>query len=143
MFTGSEISTAIAAVLIGAVCIGFLLHAIWSHLTRSRTSDSAQLHEMATRLHETDLAREAAEEAHEKAETLRARRETEAGKRLAVMQARLDGAIEGREAELTTELAATRLELETMRDGLSNARRRNFELEADIEALKGLPGSVI
>ena len=139
MLTGSELSTAIAAVLIGAVCVGFLLHVFWSHLNRSRTSDSAQLNEMATRLHEADMAREAAEEAHEKAEALRSRRETEAGDRLAVMQARLDGAIEGREAELTTELAAVRLELETMRDGLSNARRRNIEIEAEIEALKGLP----
>ena len=140
MFTGSELSTALAAVLVGAACIGYLLHVFWSHLNRSRTSDSAQLNEMATRLHEADMAREAAEEALEKSEAQRVRRETEAGERLAVMQVRLDGAIEGREAELTTELAATRLELETMREGLSNARRRNFELEAEIEALKGLPG---
>ena len=68
---------------------------------------------------------------------LLARREAETAERLAVMQARLDGAIEGREAELTRELAAVRLELETMRDGLSNARRRNIELEAEIETLKG------
>jgi hypothetical protein len=140
MLTGTELSTAIAAVLIGAVCAGFLLHMFWSHLNRSRTSDSAQLNEMATRLHEADMAREAAEESYEKAEALRARRETAAGERLAVMQVRLDGAVEGREAELTTELAAARLELETMSGGLSNARRRNFELEAEIEALKGVAG---
>ena len=139
MFTGSELSTAIAAVLIGAVCVGYLLHVFWSHLNRSRTSNNGQLNEMATRLHEADMSREAVEEALEKSKAQRVRRETEIGERLAVMQVRLDGAIEGREADLTTELAATRLDLETMREGLSNARRRNFELEAEIEALKGLP----
>ena len=137
MLTGSELTTAIAAVLIGAVCAGFLLHWLWSHLSRSRNSDSARLDGMAARLHEADMAREAAEVAQQQAEALLARREAETAERLAVMQARLDGTIEGREAELTRELAAVRLELETMRDGLSNARRRNIELEAEIETLKG------
>ena len=60
--------------------------------------------------------------------------------RLAVMQTRLDGAVEGREAELTRELAAVGLELETMRGGLSNARRRMIELEGEIEALRAAAG---
>ena len=137
MLTGSELSIAITAVLIGAVCVGFLLHWLWSHMSRSRTSDGARLGEMAARLHEADMAREAAEEAREQAEVLLARREAETAERLAVMQARLDGAVEGREAELAGELAAVQRELETMRDGLSNARRRNIELEGEIEALRG------
>jgi F0F1-type ATP synthase membrane subunit b/b' len=137
MLTGSELTTAIAAVLIGAVCVGFLLHWLWSHLNRSRTSDSARLDEMAERLHEADMAREAAEVARSQAEALLARREAETAERLAVMQTRLGGAIEGREAELTRELASVRLDLETMRDGLGNARRRLIELEAEIGELQG------
>jgi len=137
MLTGSELTTAIAAILIGAVCVGFLLHWLWSHLNRSRNSDSARLDEMAERLHEADMAREAAEVARSQAEALLARREAETAERLAVMQARLGGAIEGREAELTRELASVRLDLETMRDGLGNARRRLIELEAEIEEVRG------
>ena len=140
MLTGSELTTAIAAVLIGAVCTGFLLHWFWSHLNRSRTSDRARLGEMAERLHEADMAREAAEVARHQAETLLARREAETAERLAVMQTRLDGAVEGREAELTRELAEVALELETMRGGLGNARRRLIELEAEIEALRAAAG---
>ena len=140
MLTGSELTTAIAAVLIGAVCVGFLLHWLWSHLNRSRTSDSARLDEMAERLHEADMAREAAEVARRQAETLLARREAETAERLAGMQTRLDGAVAGREAELARELAAARLKLETMRDGLGNVRRRIIDLEAEIEALRGAAG---
>ena len=47
MLTGSELSTAITAVLIGAVCVGFLLHWLWSHMNRLHTSDGARLGEMA------------------------------------------------------------------------------------------------
>ena len=101
MLTGSELTTAIAAVLIGAVCAGFLLHGLWSHLNRSRTSANARLDEMAARLHDADMARE---------------------------------------AELTRELAAVRLELETMRGGLGNARRRMIGLEAEIEPLRAAAG---
>jgi chromosome segregation ATPase len=136
MLTGSELSIAIAAVLFGAVCAGFLLHWLWSHLDRSRTSDRARLDEMAGRLHEAEMEREAAEIARHQAEALLARREAETAEQLAVMQTRLDGAIEGREAELTRELADVKLELETMSGGLSNARRRMIELEAEIEALR-------
>ena len=129
MLTGTELRTAVAVILIGAVCIGFLLHWLWSHLNRSRTSDRARLDEMAERLHEAGMAREAAEVARSQAEALLARREAETAEGLAVMQTRLDGAVEGREAELSRELAAVTLELDTMRGGLSNARRRMIELE--------------
>jgi chromosome segregation ATPase len=137
MLNGSELTTAIAAVLIGAVVTGVLLHWLWSHLNRSRTGDGARLDEMAARLHDADIARERAEEAREQAEALLARREAETADRLAFMQARMDGAITGREAELTGALDEVRLELETMRDGLGNARRRIIDLETDIERLSG------
>lgn len=136
MLTGSELTTAISVVLIGAVCTGFLLHWLWVHLGRSRNSDSVRLDEMAAQMHEAVMAREEAEVARQQAVALLARREAETAERLAEMQIRLDGAIEDREAKLTGELAAVRLELETMRDGLGNARRRNMELEAEIEKLK-------
>jgi len=137
MLTGSELSTAITAVLIAAVCVGFLLHWLWAHMRRSRTSDHARLDDMAARLHEADMARETAESARQQAQVLLARREAETADRIAVMQAQLDGAIEGREAELADKLAAAQRELEMLRDGLSNARRRNIKLEGEIEALRG------
>jgi len=137
MLTGTELQTAIAAVLIGAICAGILLHWLWSHLSRSKTDDGAPLEEMAARLHEAEMAREAAEVARSQTEALLARREAEAAEQQAVTRTRIDGVIVGRRAELISELAEVRLELETMRDGLSNARRRNIELEAEIQALKG------
>ncbi len=140
MLNGSELTTAITAVLFGAVCAGFLLHWLWSHLGRARTSDNARLGQMAAQLHDADMARDAAEAAREQEQVLLARREAGSADRLARMQARLDGAIEGREAELTGELTAARLESETMRDGLGNARRRIIELENEVEALRGEKG---
>lgn len=136
MIGRSELETAIAFVLAGAVCLGFVLHWLWQVL-RGAKSDSARLGEMAERLHAADLSREAAESACHDAEATLARREAEIAEQLAVMQSRLDGAIEGREAELTRELAETQTELEAMRDGLGNARRRILDLEAEIEALRG------
>ncbi len=129
MLTGSELSTAITAILIAAVGAGFMLRWLWSYLNRSRTSDSARLEEMAERLHEADMARETAELARSEAEAL-----------LAAMQTRLDGAIEGREAELTRKLAKAELDLETMRDGLGHARRRQVALEAEVEELRRRAG---
>ena len=140
MLNGSELTTAITAVLIGAVCAGFLLHWLWSLVGRARTSDNARLGQLAAQLHDADMARDAAEAVREQAEVLLARREAASADRLARMQARLDGAIEGREAELTGELTAARLESETMRDGLGNARRRIIELENQAEALRGENG---
>jgi len=137
MLSGSELSIAITAILIGAVCVGFLLHWAWTYLNRSRIGDSARLAEMAERLHKAETAREVAEEDRQQAVGLAARREAETTEKLAAMQARLEGAVEGREAELARELAEVRLELETMHGGLVNARRRTSELEAQIEALSG------
>ena len=137
MLSGSELSIAITAVLIGAVCVGFLLHWAWLHLTGPRAGDSARLEEMAERLHNAETAHEASEEGRLQAERLLARREAETTEQLAAMQARLDGAVAGREADLARELTEVRLELETMHDGLVNARRRTAELETQIEVLRG------
>jgi chromosome segregation ATPase len=136
MFDGSELEIAIAMVLAGAVCLGFLLHLLWQALGGS-TTDAAEREEMALHLHEADLAREAAEAAQQEAAAALARCEADAAEQLAVLQARLDGETQGREAELERELSEARSELETLRGGLSNARRRNQELEAEIEKLRG------
>jgi hypothetical protein len=111
MLSGSELTTAIAAVLFGAVATGFLLHWLWVHLNRPTSSDSIRLNKMAVRLHEAELARVEAEEAKERVEGLWARQEAD-----------------------IAELAAVRLELETMSDGLGHARQRIFDLEAEIES---------
>jgi F0F1-type ATP synthase membrane subunit b/b' len=136
MLTGSELSTAISAILIAAICVGVLLHWLWSRLNRARSSDSARLAEMAERLYQADLAREEAEAARQRAELRLAERETETTEQLAAMQARLDGAVEGREAALAAELADARRDLEAMDSGLRGARQQVIELEAELEALR-------
>lgn len=136
MLSRSELAIAITVVLIGAVCVGFLLHWAWTYLNRAKSIDSAKMGEMAEGLHQAEMAREAAEEARQQAEVTLARREAEITEQLTAMQARLDGTLAGREAELARELTEVRLELETMHDGLVNARRRTGELEAQIEALQ-------
>lgn len=135
MFNGSELQIAIAMVLTGAVCFGFVLHWLWQALGGTR-SDAARLAEMAERLHEADLAREAAEIACETAEAALGRRETETAEQLAAMQVRLDGALDERRAETERQLSEAMVELETMRDGLGNARQHILELEAEVAALK-------
>jgi hypothetical protein len=140
MLTGSELTTAIAAVLIGAILVGVLLHWLWGNISQSNSVDRTELDELAMRLHDADLAREAAEDARERAEALLARREADTAERMALMQARLGGAVADREAELTRERDEARLELEAMRDGLGNARQRIIDLETQIEALGGNSG---
>ena len=137
MLSRSELAIAITVVLVGAACVGFLLHWAWAYLNRAKSVDSVRMGEMAERSHQSEMAREAAEEARQQAEVTLARREAEITEQRAAMQARLDGALAGREADLARELAEVRLELETMHDGLVNARRRTSELEAQIEALRG------
>lgn len=107
MLTGSELGLAIAAVLFGAVALGALLHWLWA---RSGSGGSA-----AERLHEAELGRETAEQALQEAETRHARREE----------------------DLRRELAEARADLETMNDGLVNARKRLMELEIELERLRG------
>lgn len=136
MLTGGQLATAISAVLVGAVALGWVLHWIWIRLSNAALSDTARLTEMINRLHEADRARESAENGRELAENLLASREAEMADRLAAMQARLDGAIEGREAELATALREAQADAEASMSGLGNARRRIRELESEIESLR-------
>lgn len=133
MFNGSELEIAIAMVLVGALCLGFLLHWLWMTLGGT-TTGAAEADELAVKLHEAELAREAAEDAQRDAETALALREADVAEQLAIMQARLEGALEGREAELARQLSEARDEVETLGDGLRNARRRIRDLETEAEA---------
>jgi len=56
--------------------------------------------------------------------------------RMAAMQSRLDGAVEGREAELARELREAKADAQASMEGLRNARTRIMELEAEVNAQK-------
>ena len=136
MLSGAQLATAISAVLVTAVVLGWILHWIWVRLSNAATSDKDRLAEMSNRLHEANRARDDADEARALAENLLATREAETEQQLAEMQVRLDGAVEGREAELIAELREARTDSETSMAGLRAARTRIMELEAEIEQLR-------
>ena len=135
MITGTQLTLAIAAVLLFAVLVGWVLHWIWVRMGMAASDAGAQLQELVDRLHAADQARETAEEARIRAESRLAARGAEMDTTLEVMQSRLDGAIEGREAELGQQLREARAELEALADGLHNARIRIAELEAEARGL--------
>ncbi|MEM7236250.1 MAG: hypothetical protein AAF501_00275 [Pseudomonadota bacterium] len=134
MLESSQLATALSAILAGAVALGWILHWLWGRATNQTRGDKARLHEMAERLHASDHARERAEEAREHAENLLASREAEMRTRMDAMQYRLDGAIEGREAELAVALREAKADAEAAMGGLGSARRRIAELEEALEA---------
>ena len=136
MLSGAQLAIAISAVLLSAVVVGWILHWLWMRLSNAAISDTARITEMINRLHEADRARETAEEARELAENLLASREAEMENRMAAMQSRLDGAVEGREADLTRQLREAEAESEASMSGLRNARARIMELEAEVEELR-------
>ena len=132
MLSGTQLSFAISSVLLFCVLIGWVMHWIWCRMGMAATTTEAQMQELVDRLHAADQAREEAEEARIRAESRLSSREAELENRMAAMQARLDGAIEGREAELAAELREAKADLEAMSEGLRNARWRIAELEADV-----------
>lgn len=136
MLSGAQLATAISAVLIAAILLGWILHWLWVRLSNAAISDTARITEMINRLHEADRAREAAQDAKELAENLLASREAEMENRMAAMQARMDGAVEGREAQLATALREAQADSEASMSGLRNARARIMEMEAEIEQLR-------
>lgn len=136
MLSGAQLATAISAVLIAAIILGWILHWLWVRLSNAAISDTARITEMINRLHEADRSREAAEDAKELAENLLASREAEMENRMAAMQARMDGAVEGREAQLSTALREAQADSEASMSGLRNARARIMEMEAEIEQLR-------
>ncbi|MEM7056280.1 MAG: hypothetical protein AAF557_01700 [Pseudomonadota bacterium] len=132
MLTGGQLAIAISAILFAAIVLGWVLHWLWMRLSNAAISDTARITEMINRLHEADRSREAAEDAKELAENLLASREAEMENRMAAMQARLDGAVEGREAELSIALREAKADAEASMTGLRNARQRIMELEAEL-----------
>lgn len=136
MLSGAQLATAISAILVAAVVLGWILHWLWMRLSNAATSDAARISEMVNRLHEADFAREAAEDAKDLAENLLASREAEMKSQMADMRARLDGAIEGREAELAAALREAETDSEASMAGLRAARTRIMELEAEIDELR-------
>ena len=114
MLTGAELAVAIAAILFAAVGLGAALHWLWSRMGRVRPRDRALVAELMDDLHRTEAKREAAEQALREAEEHHAQRE----------------------AQLGLELAEARADLETMHQGLVNARQRLIALEAELEQLR-------
>ena len=135
MLTGAQLATAITAVLIAAIVLGWVLHWVWARLSRSG-NDAAQLAEMVDRLHEADRAREDAEDARRLAETLMAAREAELEGRIAALKARLDGLIQDGDPDLGRAVREARADAEASMSRLRGARRRIAELEAELEALR-------
>lgn len=135
MLTGAQLATAITAVLVVAIAIGWVLHWIWSRLA-STGSDTARLAEVVNRLHEADRAREAAEQARELAENLLSAREAEMEERIAELQARLDALADTRDTQLSAALHEARADAEAPMSGLRQARRRIADLEAELERLR-------
>jgi hypothetical protein len=140
MLSGAQLTIAIAAVLVAAIVLGWFLHWLWTRLSHAALSETARRADMMNRLHEADRAREIAEEARELAENLLAAREGEMENRMTAMQARLDGAVEGREAQLAAQLREARADGEASMAGLRNARARIMELEAEVERLREAAG---
>ncbi|MFK7942800.1 MAG: hypothetical protein AB8B85_07815 [Paracoccaceae bacterium] len=136
MLSGAQLATAISAMLILSVAVGWGLHWLWVRLSNAAISDTARITEMINRLHEADRAREAAEDAKELAENILASREAEMENRMAAMQHRLDGAVDGREAQLLTAMREAKAEADAAMGGLRNARARIMDLEAEVEELR-------
>ena len=127
MLTGAELAVAIAAVLVGAVGVGALLHRLWVRFAGVAASPVARLEQMSERLHEAEMAREAAELARQEAEAQLAQSERQAEERMAALEARLEGAVEAGEEALARELSEAWAELEAVRDGLARVRQRIHE----------------
>lgn len=124
MLTGSELAGAIAAVLIGAMAAGALLHWLWARLHGGDPGEARRIAELSERLHQAEMAREAAELACQEAEA-----------RLAELRAGFERELAERDAAMGRELAEAATDLATMHDGLIHARRRVLELEAELEQL--------
>jgi hypothetical protein len=135
MLTGAQLATAITAVLVAAIMLGWILHWIWGRLADAGT-ETALLSEMGERLHAADRAREAAEDARRHAEMTLSAREAEMAAAMTEMQERLDVMAEDANAELVRAARAAQADAEASMSGLRGARRRIAELEAEVEDLR-------
>jgi DNA repair exonuclease SbcCD ATPase subunit len=134
MLTGAQLATAIAAVLAGAIVLGWVLRWIWTRMAGTG-SDAARLAEAIDRLHAAERARAAAEDAQRLAERRLAAREAEMASRLAELQAQLGAAVEERDTELARLLHEARAEAAASMAGLRSAEQRIIELEDALAVL--------
>jgi chromosome segregation ATPase len=137
VITSSELATAVALVLAGAVALGWILHWLWARLAGAPRTERERLDDLAERLHRAEAAREAAEEAHRAAEARLAAREAELASEMETARAELEGRLEAREAELARALREAEAEARTAWEGLSVARRQIRELEGEAAARRG------
>ena len=135
MLTGGQLATAITAVLVAAVAVGWVLHWAWIRLSNAAVSDAARVADLSERLHEVDRSRQAAEEGRVLAEQQLASREAEMEERLAAMEARLHRELEAREVELASSLHEAWTVAEAAISDLQSAHRRITELEAELDRL--------
>ena len=136
MITGEQLSIAISAVLLIAVAVGWLLHWLWVKLSKAPGSPSKGMTDIADRMHEADQARERAEEALAKAQGQFSEREAELSAELETMRNDFSASNSAREQELAAALSEAKVDSETYKDGLRNARERIAELEAEVEELR-------
>ena len=135
MTTATDLTTAIAAVLAGAVALGWVLHWLWARLCGGPVGAQARVDDIAAQLHEAENARDEAEAARIQEMARIKAREAELSQEMADLRAGMEIRLEGREAELDRALREAREEAQTAWEGLSNARRRIGELERKLEDL--------
>lgn len=136
MITSSDLMTAIAAILVGAVALGWALHWLWVRISGVPVDTQARIDDLAAQLLAAETARDEAEAARTQGEARIKAREAELSQEMADLRAGMEIRLEGREAELDRALTEAREEAQTAWEGLSNARRRIGELERELEDLK-------
>ncbi|MEM1384825.1 MAG: hypothetical protein AAF713_16410 [Pseudomonadota bacterium] len=134
MLDRADLALVVAAALLAAVAAGWVLHWVWTRIAARPIDDRSELAEMVTRLHRAEQETYAAQAAKATAEEHAVARAEQAEVAMAAMQARLDGALEGREAELTRALREQQVEAEATMEALGDARRRIAVLEAGLAA---------
>ena len=136
MTSATDLTTAIAAILVGAVALGWVLHWLWARPAAGPAGPQARIDDIAAQLHEAENARDAAEAARVQERARIEAREAELSQEMADLRAGMEIRLEGREAVLDRALKEAREEAQTAWEGLSNARRRIGELERKLEDLQ-------
>ena len=130
---GFELAALLTGLALGLIAVGWVLHWLWSIAMPRDAIRDAELTRIATDLDRTEAERDEARDAFADIERRMASERTETDDRLAAMQRIVDGAVEGREAQLTADLREARLDAETAMAGLRSARQRIMDLEDALE----------
>lgn len=126
----------IAAALVVAGAMGWMLHALWRWLSMATGSERERIRELIEQAHAAEEAREAAEAARDTAETRLAEREAALTAEIARQTADAAAALAECEDRLGAALREAEGEARTAWDGLSAARRRIAELEREIAEIR-------